>query len=107
MHDPTNVSKWEYVHLISCASHPCKSAIPILKRWLLDGSYQDFSHVCAALLSKIGELPCQEGTDLLISLLSNPFPEVPIAACISLQLHRSKRALPALLALGLRLHEAR
>lgn len=89
---------WKFFVVMNSIQRPCKSAIPFLEE-MLAGSIGDEAkaQIFAPIVSKLGELSGDDVTYFLIRMLESPWSSILYTACLSLQLRRSRRALPVLL----------
>jgi len=97
--DTAFAEAWEYFVVMNSVQRPCKSAIPILEKMLMDSNNEDRALIFALAVCKLGELSGDDVTDFLIRMIESPSPNISYMASLSLQQRRSRLALPALLVL--------
>ncbi|MFT3764775.1 MAG: ATP-binding protein [Minicystis sp.] len=78
---------------------PREESVPLLDEALRECRDDKQATILGPLLQKIGELPGEHVTDLIVRALSHATPKIRFCACMALQSRRSRRALAPLRAL--------
>jgi tetratricopeptide (TPR) repeat protein/RecA/RadA recombinase len=97
--EPEHKQLWDFLFLLQAVQRPFGGAVRLLED-ALSSCTEEQSAMLGAVLMKLGELPLPSVTDLLVRALASPWARVRVGACRALTQRRSRRALPALLALG-------
>jgi hypothetical protein len=97
--DPANARTWDCMFLMNAALRPFEGAIPLIEQALNDCTSEEQAGLLAPIMMKLGELPGENSTEMLVRALSSPWPVVRLFACTGLQTRRSKRACGALQAM--------
>jgi hypothetical protein len=91
--DPAQFQGWDFLFLMSSVQAPFPEAIPLLEAHLNEKGFP----LAIPALMKLGELPVQSATTMLVRALGHADPEIRKTAALSLSQRRSRTALAALI----------
>jgi len=95
--DEPEIKGWKFFIVTNSILYPNKKAIPVFEKMLNESDDQKTLDLLAPIILKFGELPGDDVTYFLIRMLKTKWSQTKLFACLSLQQHRSRKALPALI----------